>query len=177
MRTLGEILLEQHIITESQLQQAQSQMRVQMAPLERTLLDLNYVRESDLCRARAVQLRVQYQDLAEHSIPFDLKVLMPYSLCAKHEAVPVRLAGRKLWLAMNDVLNIRSIDDLGFATGKDIIPMLAERKAIADALKRNYLQEIHEVEPGEIHAESHSTLDDEDDHVEDWLETSQHVAF
>ncbi len=85
---------------------------------------------------------------ARHGVPsidlgrFDLDPaviqLISAGAARKHRIVPVHRHGPTLTVAMADPRNVQAIDDLAFATGCRVTPVVAQASAIDDALARYY---------------------------------------
>ena len=65
-KQLGQILLEQGLISEEQLERALEEHRNTPKSLGRVLIDLGYIKERDLVRALAEQVGLEFVDLTEY---------------------------------------------------------------------------------------------------------------
>ena len=59
-------------------------------------------------------------------------------LLRKHLAIPIRLDGAALLVALSDPSNVCAVDDLKFLTGKNIEAAVASEPAIRAAIARVY---------------------------------------
>ncbi|TDA67727.1 MAG: type II/IV secretion system protein [Clostridia bacterium] len=133
-KELGEFLLENNLITRSQLNEARRIQRETGQRLGRVLVSLGHVREQDIVNALEFHLgiaRVSLYDLAPDS---DLVRIVPETLARRYKAVAVKKEGNKLTVAMADPLNIMALDDLRAATGCEIVPVLADEAEIDTVL-------------------------------------------
>ncbi len=85
-----------------------------------------------------MQLGVDYIDLTRVSIPVELAKYVPRSIAKKYCVVPVKLVKDELYVAMSDPLDFVAQDEVKTASRKRIIPMIATRKAVEQAISRLY---------------------------------------
>src|SRR5919206_1200071 len=88
-KQLGQILLEQGLLTDEQLNRALEQHRNTPKSLGRVLIDLGYIRERDLVRALAEQVGLEFVDLAEYQIEPGATTLLPESLSRRYRAIAI----------------------------------------------------------------------------------------
>ena len=68
----------------------------------------------------------------------ELAKYVPRNLAKKFLVVPVKLVQDRLYLAMHDPLDFVAQDEVKTASRKRIIPMIATRKAVEQAIERLY---------------------------------------
>ena len=85
-KQLGQILLEQGLISEEHLQRALEEHRNTPKSLGRVLIDLAYIKERDLVRALAEQVGLAFVDLTEYRIDAAATALLPEALCRRYRA-------------------------------------------------------------------------------------------
>ncbi len=105
-KQLGQMLLEQGLLTKQQLEGALQQHRNTPKSLGRTLIDLGYIRERDLVRALAEQVGLDFVDLSEHQIDPLAATLLPGQLARRYRALPIGERDGKLLVAMSDPTNL-----------------------------------------------------------------------
>jgi MshEN domain len=88
-KQLGQILLEQGLISEEQLQRALNEHRNTPKSLGRVLIDLGYIREWELVRALAEQVGPEFVDLTEYRVDAAATALLPEALCRRYRALPI----------------------------------------------------------------------------------------
>ncbi len=101
-------------------------------------------------------------DLDRINLDSDIVTLIPDNLAKRYNAVPVKLEGNRIYLAMADPVDIIAIEDIGLITGYDIEPLQAEESAIKRAINRFFRNS------GEINEESLGCLswsDNSDDDI------------
>ena len=135
-KQLGQILLEQGLLTQEQLDHALEEHRKTPRSLGRTLIDLGYIRERDLVRALAEQVGLEFVDLSETRIDPMVASLLPEPLCRRYRALPIGERDGKLLVAMSDPANVYALDDIRTLTGRDVQPVVATANDIEQAIQK-----------------------------------------
>lgn len=138
---IGELLIEEGLITPAQLKVALSAQQIFGGRLGTNLVEHGFVNEVDLARVLARQLgigTVDPQDLAE----IDRRIidLVPPDVATKYSVVPFRHdeTGDRLALAVADPGNLQKIDELQFALGKRIDFHVSPEIMLSFALEKYY---------------------------------------
>ncbi len=138
-RTVLDVLKEQGKLTDEQVQAAlNAQQQAVGQPIERILVDLGFVSETDVLAAQARLLGVQYVDLNkvrpdESAVSFVLsRVSIDY--LREKKCVPLRIEQNRLMVAMVNPRDIVTIDELRMRTGLVIVPLLASVTQVEAAL-------------------------------------------
>jgi type IV pilus assembly protein PilB len=138
-KDVGEILLEQGVITPEQLKEVRDVAKATKGDIKKLLLDLGYANEEQVYSAYAKQLGYAFIDFSKESIDPSAVNLVPQHFAQRYNVIPVRKIGdRKLLVAMADPTNILAIDDLRLVTGLDIEPAVAVPEMISEAITRHY---------------------------------------
>ena len=135
-KQLGQILLEQGLISEEHLQRALDEHRNTPKSLGRVLIDLGYIRERDLVRALAEQVGLEFVDLTEYRIDAAATVLLPEALCRRYRALPIGEQDGKLLVAMSDPANVYALDDIRTITGRDVRPVVATANDVEQSIQK-----------------------------------------
>src|SRR5579863_7351743 len=135
---LGEILVEEQLISPEQLTQALEHQRVHGGRLGKALVDLGLLADSQLASALARQYGIPSVDLSE--IPFDPEVvrLIPAETAVKYQVVPLARTGSSLTLAMVDPTNVFAMDQIKFITGFNVEPVVASEAAVLGAIDKSF---------------------------------------
>ena len=139
-RRLGDVLLEQELITEEQLRECVEIQRASGQSLATILVKKQYLNEEDLVVTLSEQLGIPHIRVANYKIPKEVLAEVPESLARQYTMLPVSLTGEVMTLAMSDPLNIMALDDLRMVTKHEIEPVVAVESELVDAIKRNYGQ-------------------------------------
>jgi type IV pilus assembly protein PilB len=135
-KQLGQILLEQGLISEEYLQRALDEHRNTPKSLGRVLIDLGYIRERDLVRALAEQVGLEFVDLTEYRIDAAATALLPEALCRRYRALPIGEQDGKLLVAMSDPANVYALDDIRTITGRDVRPVVATANDVEQSIQK-----------------------------------------
>jgi hypothetical protein len=150
---LGEFLIMNSIITQDELDRALNHQETRGGRLGDALIYLNIISEDKLLAALRYHLKVPTMELENRDIPEDILNTMPSNLVRKHHAVPVQIkkdpSGKNtLLLAMSNPMDINAIEEIEFATGIKVVPVLAKDSQI-HALIRRYYEEDTNIPRGE----------------------------
>ncbi len=138
---LGEILIQQGALTETQLNQAIDAQKKQRGRIGEILLQLGFVKENDIIACLAKQLNIPYlsynSGLLKPQKPELLK-LIPKDFAQKNFVLPLSLNSNTLTCAIFDPLDLLLIDNLRTITGYGLSLVLATKKDIALAIEDCY---------------------------------------
>jgi len=135
-KQLGQILLEQGLISEEHLQRALEEHRNTPKSLGRVLIDLGYIKERDLVRALAEQVGLAFVDLTEYRIDAAATTLLPEALCRRYRALPIGEEDGRLLVAMSDPANVYALDDIRTITGREVRPVVATSNDVEQAITK-----------------------------------------
>lgn len=144
-RQLGDILVEQGVITPLQLDEALQRQRLTGDMLGRLLVRMAYCEEQDIIEALAVQSGMERIDVSKLKIHQDIIRKVPADVAKFYNIVPVREAGDTLIVAMADPLNLRILDDLRHIVGCDVRGAVSNSADVAAAWKNNYSFETESI--------------------------------
>jgi type IV pilus assembly protein PilB len=121
---LGQQLVAKRFVTEHQIQQALEMQERTHAFLGQILVDLGFVSAQKIGAYLAQYFGVAYVDLQNFQPADDIVKLVPEELIRASQAIPLRLAGDILQVAMVDPLDVATIDTIHLLTGKRVMPVL-----------------------------------------------------
>ncbi len=136
MQQLGEILIADGVLTEQQLMGAIDEMRTRGQTLGRTLVELGLISESQLVRALAHQVGMEFVDLVTYPVDRSAVALVPSALCRRHNALPISREGDVLKLAMPNPSDVVAVDDFRSASRLQIVPVIATHSDVSAAIDR-----------------------------------------
>ncbi|RHA40529.1 GspE/PulE family protein [Cellulomonas rhizosphaerae] len=145
MKQLGEILLEEGLVSEAQLLAALDETMTSGASLGRTLVEIGILSEGQLVQALAAQVGMQYVDLDEFPIDRMAVSIVPGALCRKYTVLPIALEGGSLVLATADPGNVMAVDDVRSVSGRQIVSVIATHDNLLRAIDR-YVRADDEME-------------------------------
>ena len=132
------MLHKRNMINAQQVQELYRLQQQRKEPALKILLERNWVTEKTIHDLLRKDLLIQQVDLAEFAVDPAVAALLPRSFCERQLVVPLKIAGRRLTLAMADPLDAGLLEDLRFTAGLDIDPVLASVAAIAAKVKEIY---------------------------------------
>jgi type IV pilus assembly protein PilB len=146
VRALPDVLLQDGLVTSAQLDEAWAEHERSGAPLGHALVRLGHLTESELVRALASQIGLDFVDLSEHQVDAAAVTLLDPAVCRRHCVLPVAVADRRLVLAMADPGNVFALDDVRHATGREVQPVVATRDDLLSAIERHCREDAGSVD-------------------------------
>lgn len=140
-RKLGEVLVEAGLLSGEQLAKALDECTKAGKRLGEYLVDQELVSEHDIAWRLSHQLGFLYVDLSKEELSTELASAYPEALAKRYQAVPFKLDGKSLTVAMADPLDFEAIRDMSFFSGCTVKPVLAGRTAIKDAVEKVYFKQ------------------------------------
>lgn len=139
---IGQLLVESGYITEEQLNDALARQKTEFngAKIGEVLLDLGYVSETQVVHALSARLKVPYIDLVTAKIDIDAVKKIPEEVARKNNVIGYRTQSGRLFVATNDPVNFIIFEELKISAGMEIVPTLATKSAITEAINRAYSQ-------------------------------------
>ncbi len=136
---LGELLVKHQLITQTQLADAIRAQHIFGGRLGTNLVELGFLTELLLVRFLGAQLNIPAVKGAElDEIKEEVVKLLPKAVAEKFKVIPISQDGKKLRLAMADPTHLKAIDEVSFATGCTIEPLVAPELLITYALEKYY---------------------------------------
>ena len=135
---LGDLLISAGVIRPEQLNDALAIQKKTRERLGDVLINNGIITEQQLIEALQMQLGVDFVDLTAVSIPLELARFVPRSIAKKYCVVPVKLQKDELYVAMSDPLNFEAQEEIKSASHKQVVPMIATRRAVELAIATLY---------------------------------------
>jgi type IV pilus assembly protein PilB len=135
---LTDILLNDGLVSESQLTAAYDEHQRDGRSLGRVLVDQGVLSESQLVAALAQQVGLPFVDLSEYSVDGSAIGRVPGGVCRRHVALPIAYEDGRLLVAMADPGNVFALDDFRSITGMDVRPVVATKGDVLAAIDRFY---------------------------------------
>jgi type IV pilus assembly protein PilB len=140
---LGRLLLDAGQISEAQLRSAMSHQDRWGSRIGESLVSLGYLSERGMLEALGRQLGLPFMEIGERRIPAPVLALVPAAVIRRRRVLPVALLhehGRTgpLVLAVSDPSDSACLDEVAFASGLDVRPVLAGKKDLEQAIDRHF---------------------------------------
>ena len=137
---VAKLLLGEGLVSIDQVREAVEEQRNSSSGLGDSLVKLGHISETDLLESMGKYFGIPVMDLDSRSIEPEVLKLVPRGTAAEQCLIPVSLVGADLIVAVSDPSNILLLDDLGFITGKHIVPVIASERAIMAKIAEHYGQ-------------------------------------
>jgi len=111
-KSLGEMLIEENLITAEQLDKALELQRKQGGKLSEVLVKQGLVKAEELAAVLSVQLNMPLIDLKRHQVQPEALRLIPEDMARKHTLIPLDVVGDSLIVVMADPEDIHTIEDI-----------------------------------------------------------------
>ena len=152
-KRLGDILLEAGKIQLAQLNRALETHRKTKRRLGEVLVSEGLITESEIADVLAQQLSLERVDLDKTFVQQDIARSIPKEVAQKYLAIPIYIRDDKLVVAMSDPLNMFAIDDICFITQKKIQPAVATKEQIERAIEIYYSKQATDLAIEELKRE------------------------
>ena len=136
MKQLGEILLDEGLVTEGQLLAALDEQGTRNSSLGRTLVELGFLSEGQLVKALAEQVGMPFVDLDDFAVDRAAVSMVPAALCRRYTVLPIAIQNGDLVLATADPGNVVAVDDVRSMSGMTVIAVVATYDNVLRAIDR-----------------------------------------
>ena len=140
-KRIGDILVEEGILTEEQLEEALKAAKAENKKIGEAITDLGFASEQDIAEALSSQLGFEYVNLSTVHIPDNVLSLINESVLRKHLMIPYAFVPKtinQVKVAMVDPMDMSAIDDFSIVTNLLVVPSVATTRDILIALDRYY---------------------------------------
>jgi type IV pilus assembly protein PilB len=176
VKQLGDILLENGLVTGTQLANAYEEHQRSGRSLGRVLVEQGVLSEGQLVAALATQIGLRFVDLADFSVDGSAVSRVPNAVCRRYTVLPIGYEDGKLLVAMADPANVFAIDDIRSLTGMDVKPAVATRADVLAAINR-YHRADSELDDLTMTLTDAGDLDEDLSHVSEVIEDAPVVKF
>jgi type II secretory ATPase GspE/PulE/Tfp pilus assembly ATPase PilB-like protein len=161
---LGELLIQQGLITADQLRIALTEQKNHQLPIGRLLVRLGFVTEAVIRDLMARTIGQESIDLNQVVVDADSLKLIPQDFARRHRVLPIAFDADEptLTVAITEVFNVVALDQLRATLGQNvkIKTVLASEAQLEDCIDQFYGHELsvdgilREIETGEIDYQS-----------------------
>jgi type IV pilus assembly protein PilB len=137
-KQIAEFFVEHHVLQPSQAEDVLNEADLNGKSVAQAMVDGGFVDEYGFYQTIADALGTDYVDLSKGEIAPEILRLIPSGLARLHGALPLGISGNSLRVALIDPLELRAVEDLRFALGKDIQVMVSPAEQIEDRIKQYY---------------------------------------
>jgi len=144
-KSLGEMLVEENLITPEQLESALALQRQQGGKLSEILTNQGVIKPEVLATVLSIQLNLPLIDLKRHTVQPQALRLIPEEMARKHALIPLDIVNDSLLVVMADPEDIHTIEDVKTQAKMRVEVSLGVRSDIERAIDLNY-RSIGEIE-------------------------------
>ena len=135
---LTEILINNKLITAENLAQALKVQTARGGKLSDIIVELKFVKESELISTLSEGLGLPLIDLKRFKIDLEIAKIIPVEIARHYQIIPISKMGDTITLAMADPLNIFAIDHVQSLTGFKINPIISSVADINQTIELSY---------------------------------------
>jgi len=149
---LGDLLVQNQVISEDQLQAALAEQKQSGLKLGHTLIGLGFIDEQRLLDFLSQQLQIPYIDIKSYSLNAETVKMLPETVARRYRVILLEQGQRDVLVGMADPTDIFAFDELGRILKKRIRQAVVRERDLLDALDRLYRRsdEINTL-AGELH--------------------------
>lgn len=135
-KMLGDIFVENGLISEEQLTQALADQKNSKEKLGRILVRRGYITDDQLMEVLEFSLGIPRVQISRMEINPETVKLLPTNMLSKHHVLPLSVNQGRMTLIMADPLNFQAIDDIRILTGMDVVPVMASERELESAIQQ-----------------------------------------
>ncbi len=115
-RKLGELLIEDNLLTQDQLKETLSYQKENGGLLGEILVKKGFVTEDVLLSMLGRQFKIPYLSLKNYSVNSDAGALVSSGFCHEHNVVAFDCDSRRIFIAVSDPMNDEAIEKIAEQT-------------------------------------------------------------
>ena len=109
---IGDLLIENKLISEAQLSTALEEQKKTRRKLGKTLIDLDFIKESQLLHLLSQQLKIPYLDLKQTPLDSEIFQLLPEIHARRFRAIALKEQNGNILVGMADPTDIYAYDEI-----------------------------------------------------------------
>lgn len=140
-KRIGDMLLNEHVITEEQLEQALPVAKEKHKKIGETLIEMGFTTEVEIAKALSLQLGMDLVNVSAINIPEEVLRLASDSVLRKHVMIPIAFAQNNanvVFVAMADPMDMLALDDFAIITNLQPEPVISTARDILLAIDKYY---------------------------------------
>jgi general secretion pathway protein E len=179
-RALGQILLETTSLNEESLENALAIQRERGGRIGEILINQRLVTEEEVFQALGRQLSIPYwPEIPDVGLDLEMLRSVPINFCKRHTLLPLKSEGEIVQVAVADPLNLAPMDDLQLLLKHPVQPVLARPSTVLHAINRSYdlISETTEKMVEDLHEEELDLLATDLEEPKDLLDASDEAPI
>ena len=137
-KRLGEMLIEEGLISEDQLKEALVEHKRAGLKLGEYLIQKGVVRESQIIDMLSRQLKIEKYDPSKYPVDNSLANILPYSIAQKYNVAPIKKKGFLLKVATVDPMDIEALDTIETHTNLEVEPVICSQRELTQIMTAIY---------------------------------------
>lgn len=135
---IGDLLVQNRIISHDQLITALTEQKKTGRKLGRTLIDLNYISETDLLNFLSRQLQIPFLDIAQYKRKPEVCKELPENLARRFRVMLLESTANDVLLAMADPTDLMGLDEISRTLKKRIRQAVVRESDLLNAIDQAY---------------------------------------
>jgi len=139
---IGEILIQQGLITEDQLKEAIKSQKKGGGRIGEVLIKSGILTEEDIIKALGTQLNIPFNtknnQLLQPSSDMGLDKVVPFDFAKANLVLPIKKENNKIVCAVADPLDLLMLDNLRMVTGTEVDLIIATKTELVAAIQEFY---------------------------------------
>jgi MSHA biogenesis protein MshE len=135
---LGEILVQQKLLTEEQLKTALDEQKKTGRRLGRVFIERGFITEEQISKALARQLGADYIDLKQYNIKRDVVAKLPETQARRYRAMVLEDRGAAYFVGMADPTDLAAYDEIARILKRDIDLAVVTETELLRTIDRSY---------------------------------------
>ena len=135
---LGDLLVQESLITADQLQEALAAQKTSGRKLGRMFIDNGWVDEVQIAKALARQLRTPYVDMAKRSVRPEVARILPEVQARRLRALPIDETPTGVRVGMADPTDLAAYDEIARLIKREIELVVVAESQLLAAIDRSY---------------------------------------
>lgn len=137
-KQLGQLLIENKLITQENLEEALAVQREKGGLIGQILVSLGYTTEETIAKTLTMQYGFPYLPLAGYEIDAETSRLIPEHVARQYGLIAVDRVGGVLTVAMANPLNQQAVEDIEMITHLKVQVFISTATDISETIKRCY---------------------------------------
>ena len=135
---LGDLLVQQSLITEAQLAEALAAQKSSGRKLGRTIIENGWVDEVQIAKALARQLRAPFVDMSKRSVRPEVARLLPETQARRLRALPLEETPTGVRVGMADPTDLAAYDEICRLVKREVELAVVAESQLLSAIDRSY---------------------------------------
>lgn len=137
-KRLGEILVEDNLVTEEQVNKALSEQSRSGLKIGQILIRQGVISEQQIVDVLGRQLKIRKYHPDKYPLDMELAKLVPIEYAQKYQVAPLMKKGRLLTVAMTDPLDINAFDMIEMLTNSEVETVVSTERELNQIISTLY---------------------------------------